>query len=141
MLLVKIPHRLALQKNCVSMLLRRNGGYIPCFELKSQEQEFCSQLLQHHKNWWLYRCNQKKSIGDFVMVDMSAPVKVFRQVWILELKFCHEFQYKKGFQLRNAQLAIQELIAQQLIVPETPVEYVHCAGKILLSRLQEHKNR
>lgn len=138
MLLLRIPHRLAGKQDPVLHLLRHKRKRLSLFSLRSQERRFCSQFLQSYSNWWLFRCNQKKSLGDFIIVDMSSPALHLRSVWVVELKFNERVHHKKGFQLRNSHLGIQKLIQRQLITETSPVHHIHGSGKLLLHSLKDH---
>ena len=122
--LLRIPHRLSAKADPISTLLRRKHWLIPIFTLRSQERYFCQKILQKHKNWWIYRCNQKRSMGDFILVDMSSPHHKMRKVWVVELKYGQPFQHKKGFQLRHGDLAIEDLQSRNIISSECRVTYI-----------------
>jgi hypothetical protein len=84
---------------------------LPCFALSGPEQRFARQLLQRKRNIWLFRCNQRRFCGDFIIVDMSAARLKHRSVAILELK-SHEkltLDGGAGIQFRNATAAVEEL--------------------------------
>ena len=141
MIMIRIPHHFARCQDPIKRILRHSRRQIPLFSLRSQEQRFCSRILTDHSNWWLYRCNQKKSIGDFVMVDMSSPHQHLRRAWILELKLGHSLEEKQGFQLRNRELAVQVLIKENIISHDSSITCVHSSGTQLLSYLRDEKTK
>ena len=141
MIIIRIPHHFARYQDPIKRILRHSRRQIPIFSLRSQELRFCSAVLTEHSNWWVYRCNQKKFIGDFVMVDMSSPHQHLRRAWILELKFGHELEEKQGFQLRNRDLVVRELMKQNIITQETTITCIHSSGTHLLSYLRDEKNK
>ena len=57
---------------------------LEAFALSGPEVAFARTLLRRKRNLWLYRCNQRRFCGDFVVVDMSAVPP--RPIWVLELK-------------------------------------------------------
>lgn len=56
------------------------------FELRRPEQRFALALLRRRTNLWLFRCDQRRFCGDFVVVDMSSPWPDRRRVHVVELK-------------------------------------------------------
>ena len=89
-----LPATLLLRGFSLARLLARDPkrswseGYrlLERFELRSHERGFALTLLQRRSNLWLFRCDQRRFCGDFVVVDMSAPRPVDRRVHLLELK-------------------------------------------------------
>lgn len=137
MLFLRIPHRFAICRDPIFSILRNQRKTLPLFALRSQEIVFCRTILQQNTNWWLFRCNQKKAIGDFLMVNMSSSDISLRSVLVVELKYNQNPKPKKGFQLRNSQLVIAQLIKEQIISFESPVFHIHSGGKKLLFALSQ----
>ena len=137
MLFLRIPHRFSECRDPIFSLLRNKRKVFPLFSLRSQEIVFCRSILQQNPNWWLFRCNQKKAIGDFLMVDMSSADISLRCVLVVELKYNQSPKIKKGFQLRNSKLGIAQLIKKQIISHDAAVYHIHSSGKNLLHVLSQ----
>ena len=137
MLFLHLPHRLAGKQDPIHILLRHSPKFIPLFALRSQELRFSRIFLETFTNYWLFRCNQKKYLGDFIIVDMSSPALHLRQAWVVELKFRQSVQLRKGFQLRNSQLAIEQLTGQGIISNQSPISYLHGGGMKLIEYWKE----
>ena len=88
------------------------------FELCADEVSFATRLLGgtgnhglRRQNLWVYRTDQKKYAGDFVIVDVSRPPKKMGvlsvpawDVFVLDLKMNTELQFGGrggGFQLKD----------------------------------------
>lgn len=56
------------------------------FAFKADEDAFARGLLERCPQRWVYRCNQRASCGDFVVVDMASPWPARRRAWVVELK-------------------------------------------------------
>ena len=56
------------------------------FAFKSNERLFARILLDHKPEYWVFRCNQRCLCGDFIVVDMSCPVRERRKVYVIEMK-------------------------------------------------------
>ena len=56
------------------------------FELGGPEQRFTLALLRRRTNLWVFRCDQRRFCGDFIVVDMSDPRPDRRRVYCVELK-------------------------------------------------------
>lgn len=54
--------------------------------MSEPERQFVKTLLRARPNLRLFRTNQRKASGDFVVVDMSSPDPSKRRVYVLELK-------------------------------------------------------
>lgn len=79
------------------------------FLMSPAEKIFVKKLLNRHSNFWVYRCNQKKFCGDFILVDMSAPDSVFRRSFAVELKMGAPLKVGAGgIQLKNRDQALLE---------------------------------
>ena len=100
------------------------------YALKSDEKPFVRELLGRKRNLWVFRCDQRRFAGDFVVVDMSEPRPARRQVVVLDLKMGAPLVLGgggAGVQLVHAQLAVDGVAARGgLIPPGTP--YVLATG-------------
>ncbi|MBZ4419120.1 hypothetical protein [Myxococcus sp. RHSTA-1-4] len=100
------------------------------YALKSDEKPFVRELLSRTRNLWVFRCDQRRFAGDFVVVDMSEPRPERRRVVVLDLKMGAPLVLGgggAGVQLTHAQLAVDGVAARQgLISPGTP--YVLATG-------------
>ncbi len=82
------------------------------FALKTHEKTFALTLLRKKRNLWLFRANQRKACGDFLIVDMSAKSKLNRQTYVIELKLRVPLiisSSKVNIQFTAYQEAIQEI--------------------------------
>jgi len=85
-------------------------GLVAPWRLSSREKRFAVALLTRRTNLWLFRTDQKRRAGDFVVVDMSSPDPVRRRVWVVDLKCGAELKVGgggAGMQLLNAPLAVE----------------------------------
>ncbi|WP_163999182.1 hypothetical protein [Pyxidicoccus caerfyrddinensis] len=96
------------------------------YALKSDEKPFVRELLSRKRNMWVFRCDQRRFAGDFVVVDMSEPRPARRWVVVLDLKLGAPLVLGgggAGIQLTQAQQAVDALAARQgVIAPGTPYE-------------------
>jgi hypothetical protein len=94
------------------------------YALKSDEKPFVRELLSRKRNLWVFRCDQRRFAGDFVVVDMSDPRPARRQVVVLDLKMGAPLVLGgggAGVQLTHAQLAVEGVAARQgVLAPGTP---------------------
>ena len=95
------------------------------YALKSDEKPFVRELLSRKRNLWVYRCDQRRFAGDFVVVDMSEPRPERRQVVVLDLKMGAPLVLGgggAGVQLTQAQLAVDGVAARRrgVLSPGTP---------------------
>jgi hypothetical protein len=82
------------------------------FALCGDELAFARQLLGRRGNLWIYRCNQQRFCGDFVVVDMSSPRSELRPAAVLDLKRGSPLREGGGGasnQLCNARHAVRRL--------------------------------
>lgn len=56
------------------------------FAMREPEKRFVRVLLRERTNLRVFRTNQRRWCGDFVVVDMSSPQPASRRVYVLELK-------------------------------------------------------
>ena len=85
---------------------------LSCFAFRADEAVFARELLRRRSQMWLFRSNQRRFCGDFVVVDMSSPVAERRRAWVLDLKMGAPLRVGgggAGVQLQNAPLAVAEV--------------------------------
>jgi len=110
-----------------ALLLARDEGYSLSvatelgerYALKSDEKPFVKELLRRKRNMWVYRCDQRRFCGDFVVVDMSSPAPGRRRVVVLDLKLGAPLVLGgggAGVQFANAQLAVEAIAARAGII-------------------------
>lgn len=91
---LRLPFALVDQGFSMDQLLMRDPDLsrsqawqrLEVFAVSNPERAFCRRLLFERRNLWLYRCNQRRFCGDFIVVDMSAGVTDHRRAVALELK-------------------------------------------------------
>ncbi|HZI15600.1 MAG TPA: hypothetical protein VE153_34830 [Myxococcus sp.] len=115
-----------------ALLLAKEAGYplstasllSERYALKSDEKPFVRELLDRKRNLWVFRCDQRRFAGDFVVVDMSEPRPARRWVLVLDLKMGAPLVLGgggAGIQLTQASLAVEAVAARRgLISPGTP---------------------
>ena len=89
------------------------------FALSGDELRFARDLVSRNSHYWIYRCDQASSCGDFVVVDMSAPALTARRAYVLELKRDLELRPgggEAGYQLRRAAEALDELARRDAVI-------------------------
>jgi len=115
--ILRLPHAALRARVPIAAILRPALGRKPsaacvaAFELTNDERRFVYALLRHPR-FWLYRSNQRRFCGDFVVVDMSAAKPCRRSVWVIDLKRdgrLHLGGGGAGVQLTNRHLAVREL--------------------------------
>lgn len=82
------------------------------FAFNSDELLFARRLLAEKGNLWLFRSNQTRFCGDFVLIDMSSPQPARRPVYVLDLKRGAKLREGGGGasnQLANARRAVERL--------------------------------
>ena len=137
--LVHIPHRFANSKDPIRQVLKKTYTTLPFFVLRSQEARFCRLFLQKYTNWWLFRCNQKSFMGDFVLVDMSVVDINQRRIWLLELKSGQRdecVQEKQGMQMGNSAKVREVLLAKRLISSTSILRHIHSQGDELIHNIR-----
>ena len=100
------------------------------FALSSREERFARRLMQGKRNLWLFRCNQKRFCGDFIVVDMASAAVHMRPAYALELKQGGELKVGCGPGVQMARLddAILELIEQGVLQVGSPFVRVTGSG-------------
>lgn len=78
-----IPSLLSRSEKATGAKLR---ALVARFALCPDEKAFVCSLLSARKNFWVFRSHQAGFCGDFVVVDMSAPRRCKRRVWVCDLK-------------------------------------------------------
>ncbi len=91
---------------------QRERRVMSAFAMTRPEHRFALELLERKRNLWLYRCNQRRSCGDFAIIDMSVALPL-RAVTVLELKTgAHPRPGGGGLQVRNA-AALRDALARE----------------------------
>jgi hypothetical protein len=118
-LVLRLPHTHLFRPNPVPRLVRfasfnneTTHRLVRSFEFCNDEERFARELLRNKSQLWLYRCNQRKFCGDFVVINMSDPRPEHRQAWVLDLKFGADLCIGgggAGIQLRNGHQALLEI--------------------------------
>lgn len=102
---------------------------LPAFALSAPELRFARELMRRKRNLWLYRCNQRRWCGDFVVVDMSARPPRQQPVLVVELKSGAKLKLGgggAGNQFENARLAVFELAHLEQAVTAPPAPTLVC---------------
>jgi hypothetical protein len=113
------------------------------FEFRNDEKKFAKEVLEQKKNLWIFRTNQQKFCGDFIIIDMSSPIPEKRAIFVLDLK--QNAQLKQGgggagIQFKNAQLAVSELADKRRLIPtNAPYELLSGDRKAILRYLGVHR--
>lgn len=106
------------------------------FEMRSHERAFVKTLIERRTNLWLFRANQRRSCGDFLAVDMSAPRPVDRRAFVMELKTGDPLAIGGArLQCTNHPAAVDELVARGVIGPATDVELLYGDEGMVLAHL------
>lgn len=90
------------------------------FSFKNDEKAFVRELLFRKSNFWIFRCDQQRACGDFVIVDMASPKVKHRSVVVLDLKQGAPLKIGgggAGVQFKNAGLAVQAVAKEFQIIP------------------------
>ncbi len=112
----------------------------PCrydqFEMRSHERTFVKTMLARRSNLWLFRTNQRKSCGDFIAIDMSPSRRRDRRAYVMELKMGDPL-VTGGNRLQCAQhrVAVEELVARDVLAGGSPVELLYGDGAAVLTHL------
>lgn len=122
----------ALRGASLERLARKAGVHPGAFRLSRLEQRFAEELFEPGR-LWLWRCHQKRSCGDFAVVDMSSPLPGRRRAWLLELKTGR--MLAPGLQLRNSQAARRSLIKAGVLDFESRLTLLRCGPKPILEQL------
>ncbi|WP_434381477.1 hypothetical protein [Melittangium boletus] len=109
------------------------------YALKNDEKPFVRELLRRKPNLWVFRCDQRRFAGDFVVVDMSEPRREHRWVVVLDLKQGAPLVRGgggAGVQLVNAALAVEALAEPRgLLAPGARYELATGDKDVLLAFL------
>lgn len=79
------------------------------FGFRCDERQFATDLLERKTHLWVFRADQRRRCGDFVVVDMSAPRGRARRVFGLELKLGAPASERGGLQMQNLDRALHAL--------------------------------
>ncbi|MBA2544330.1 MAG: hypothetical protein H0V17_32095 [Deltaproteobacteria bacterium] len=106
------------------------------FEMRSHERAFVKAVLARRSNLWLFRTNQRRSCGDFIAIDMSSSRRVDRRAYVMELKTGDPL-VTGGARLQCAQyrVAVNELVARDLLADGSPVELLYGDNAAVLTHL------
>ncbi|NTX01386.1 MULTISPECIES: hypothetical protein [Myxococcus] len=111
------------------------------YAMKSDEKPFARELLGRKPNLWVFRCDQRRFAGDFVVVDMAEPRPARRQVVVLDLKMGAPLVLGgggAGVQLTHAQDAVEGVAARKgVIAPGTPYMLATGDKDVILAWLRE----
>ena len=108
------------------------------FSLRRRERAFARELLAKRTQLWLYRCDQHRFCGDFVVVDRSAAAGAPMRCWAIELKSSARLRIGRlGIQLANCGEAANDVAAQLAVPVRLPVAVIGDKGAVmsLLSQL------
>jgi hypothetical protein len=115
------------------------------YALKSDEKPFVRELLGRKRNLWVFRCDQRRFAGDFVVVDMSEPRPERRWVVVLDLKMGAPLVLGgggAGVQLTQAQLAVAGVAARQgVLSPGAPYELATGDKAVMLEYLRSGRRQ
>ena len=116
------PHTLLLPPSLTSMFslarllagdpshsARTAHAWLEQFEVSGPERRFVLALLRAKTNYWLFRCNQTRFCGDFIVVDMSGDSPSQRRLWVLELKANEAVREVGGHQVARWREAVAEI--------------------------------
>lgn len=84
----------------------------PPFRFCCDEWSFARELLERSTQLWLFRSNQRRFCGDFVVVDMSASRPERRRAWLVDLKLGAPLRVGgggAGVSFRNGPRAVGEI--------------------------------
>jgi hypothetical protein len=132
-IVLKLPPGLLTCANPWFLILNKELGYTASeasliaekFVFKSDEKPFVKELFARKSNLWVFRCDQRRFCGDFVVVAMSSPERALRRVAVLELK--RGARLKRGgggagVQLKNAALAVAALARDEIVAEDADYE-------------------
>ncbi len=141
--ILRLPHAALRARAPIAAILRPALGRKPtakcvaAFELTSAEWQFVHALTRHPR-FWMYRSNQRRFCGDFVVVDMSARYPSDRPVWVIDLKREGRLCLSgggAGVQLRNRQLAVAELARRGVAGEDTAARPVVGGREVVMRHL------
>lgn len=116
----------ALTRYIAQTLRPRNselGTVAATYAFCNDERDFAQSLLERYTHLWLFRSRQSMACGDFLVVDVSSPRITRRRVFALELKQGRPLSHGAGgagWQLRNVEAAVSELVAAGVVDSRTP---------------------
>jgi hypothetical protein len=118
---------------------RVSRAQVAAFELTPGERAFTLELARRKTNLWLFRSNQRRFCGDFVVIDMSSAQPAQRSVWVIDLKMNRPLKLGgggAGVAFRNADAAVGEIATSTgAILPGTALEKVTGDGDVVLAHL------
>jgi hypothetical protein len=144
-LVVRVAPALLLRQRSIGPMVRAALGVrasrelVMAFEFGSDERGFCVALVARKTNLWLFRTNQRRFCGDFVVVDMSCPVPESRSVHLIDLKRGRPLRLGgggAGIAFRNARAAVEEVARRTgVVLPDQDAELLTGASGAVLAYL------
>jgi len=108
------------------------------FAFKADERQFARAALLGRPELHLFRSNQRRFCGDFILVDASYRAPTYRRALAVELKRNKPLKVDcgAGQQLKNAERAVAAIARETgLLPPDAPVERLCGDSGLLLERL------
>ena len=125
-ILLQLPRRAMLMGTNLAALAHRLGDFRSPPELERRfglhrhEHHFVIELLRARPQVWVFRCDQLRSCGDFVFVDMSPP-PALRRCTVMEHKQRTPLRPSRHRQLENRDAAVEEIVRRRLVEPGAEV--------------------
>lgn len=111
---------------------RIDAGLVAAFRFKNDERSFARRLVRLKPNLWVFRSNQHRFCGDFLVVDMSSPDPARRAVFVVDLKRGAPLKIGgggAGIQFKNAPLAVRDVAERTgIVTPDAGFELL-CGDK------------
>jgi hypothetical protein len=96
---------------------------LAAYAFRNDEGLFARELLTRATQMWLFRSNQRRFCGDFVVVDMSSPIAESRRAWVIDLKRGAPLKLGgggAGVQLVNAPTVLAEIAHRTGVLSGSP---------------------
>jgi len=117
---IRVPKHEILRARTLERILKRlrsrsgpvSRSVLAAYAFRNDEAVFARELLTRATQMWLFRTNQRRFCGDFVVVDMSSPDPDARRAWVIDLKRGARLKLGgggAGVQLVNASGALAEI--------------------------------
>jgi len=135
-LVLRLPRAALCRRDAVTRLAPTWQGR-RLFAFKCDELEFARTLLERRPNLWLYRTSQRAFAGDFIVVDLSSPLRESRPVTVIELKRGEPVRLSlpTSVQLRNAPAAVRELAGAGVVAESCALRAITGDGRGVLAFL------
>ncbi len=128
---IRVPKQEILRAKCLERILSRaipkkgpvSRSVLAAYAFRNDEALFARELLTRATQMWLFRSNQRRFCGDFVVVDMSAPSAESRRAWVIDLKRGARLRLGgggAGVQLVNAPTALAEIAHRTGVLAPSP---------------------